>query len=154
MSLNNSLIDQEVLRNCKVYEERPWGSFEVLFARKVLMSPKMIKVEDMVVKMLIIRPGQVLSEQFHALRAETWRIIKGTANITINGKKTKHEAGREPIIVPKETWHRIGNASRKAGNDLIVHEIAIGRFDEHDIKRRKDKYSRSSDWSNIQPKPH
>ncbi len=63
---------------CDVLREgRPWGFWEILF-----------EGADFKVKRLGVKPGQRLSLQSHAKRAEHWVVVKGVATVTI-GDKTK-----------------------------------------------------------------
>lgn len=134
----NPYIDKEILKNAKIFEIRPWGTFHVLFANKV-------EGEEMVMKIITVLPGEVLSEQKHQQRGEQWEILEGEATVTLNGEDTTHSKG-EIISFPIETWHRIANPSQS--ENLVFFEITNGRFDENDIERKADKYNRNSDWTN------
>ena len=61
--------------NTNYYEERPWGSFEILLDEKYCK-----------VKRIIVKPGQRLSYQYHHKRAESWVIVQGIATVTLNDK--------------------------------------------------------------------
>ena len=53
-----------------------------------------------------VAPGQRLSYQRHALRAEYWFIVSGTAEVTLNGHVCRLEA-QTAIDVPQGCGHRI-----------------------------------------------
>jgi mannose-1-phosphate guanylyltransferase/mannose-6-phosphate isomerase len=112
-----------------VFEERPWGSFEVLLDGK-----------DLKVKRLIVLPGQRLSYQSHTRRDENWTIIKGLAEITLNDEVKTLKAG-EHIFIPRLAKHRVANRGKE---DLVFVEVQTGTyFGEDDITRYSDDYGRS-----------
>ena len=61
--------------------------------------------------MIHVLPGQRLSYQSHARRAEHWIIIRGEAEITLNDQILRPKAG-EHIFIPQgaktafESWYR------------------------------------------------
>ena len=56
-------------------EMRPWGSFENL-----------LDVPYCKVKEIVVKPGQAPSYQFHHKRNETWIIVNGTGEVTLDDK--------------------------------------------------------------------
>ena len=110
---------------------RPWGTYYVL--------------EDEAthkVKRIEVNVGGRLSYQYHKFRAEVWTIVKGTANVTLDGKDTTYTEG-EVVIIPLGAKHRIQNI----GNEkLIFIEVQHGTyFGEDDIIRIEDDYNRGND---------
>ena len=134
----NKYIDETILKNAEVFEQRPWGTFHVVFAGKV-------GEEESVMKIITVFPGETLSEQKHKLRGEQWEILSGEASITLDGLNKTYVKG-EIISFETETWHRVGNPSET--ENLVFFEITNGQFDENDIERKADKYNRDSEWTN------
>jgi mannose-1-phosphate guanylyltransferase/mannose-6-phosphate isomerase len=111
-----------------VFENRPWGRFEVLRDEDYFKS-KIIRVD----------PGQKISYQSHAKRAEHWVIIKGEAVVVLDDKEHQVKQG-EHIYIPRQSKHRILNRT-----DSIVEfiEVQVGTyFGEDDIVRYQDDYGR------------
>jgi mannose-1-phosphate guanylyltransferase/mannose-1-phosphate guanylyltransferase/mannose-6-phosphate isomerase len=111
-----------------VFENRPWGRFEVLRDESYFKS-KIIRVE----------PGQKISYQSHEKRAEHWVIVRGEAVVTLDDKEHVVKTG-ENIFIPMRAKHRIHNRT-----DSIVEfvEVQVGTyFGEDDIKRYQDDYGR------------
>jgi mannose-1-phosphate guanylyltransferase/mannose-6-phosphate isomerase len=112
-----------------VFENRPWGRFEVLRDESHYKS-KVIRVE----------PGQKISYQSHAKRAEHWIIVKGEALVVLNDKEIVVKQG-EHIFIPQQAKHRIMNRT----NSLVEFiEVQVGSyFGEDDIQRYQDDYGRT-----------
>lgn len=109
-------------------EIRPWGKFYVL-----------ISEEKYKIKRIEVEKGQRLSYQFHSKRSETWVIISGEANVTINDITSHHKAG-DTVIISLGAKHRIENIGSEL---LILIEVQIGSyFGEDDIVRLEDDYKR------------
>jgi mannose-6-phosphate isomerase-like protein (cupin superfamily) len=106
---------------------RPWGSF-IQFTHN----------DKNTVKILEIKPKEMLSLQSHKNRAEFWYIIEGNPTIVLNTKIKKYKPG-DSIRVRKGVKHRIIN---KTNMKIRILEIAIGNFDEKDEIRYEDKYDR------------
>ncbi len=123
LSKNKSDYTEDVL-----YEERPWGSFEVLF------NSKLCKV-----KKINVQPGKRLSLQYHLRRSEHWFIISGKAKIKLDDNKFNLEEGNS-IDIPQGCKHYIENAEK---NNLVIIEIQMGDyFGEDDIIRLDDPFKR------------
>lgn len=121
-------ISDEELTTEHVFENRPWGRFEVLRDDDSYKS-KIIRVE----------PGRKLSYQSHAKRAEHWVIVKGEAVVVLNDVEHILKAG-EHIFIPQGAKHRIMNRSQSIV-ELI--EVQVGTyFGEDDIVRYQDDYGR------------
>lgn len=111
----------------KLYKEtRPWGGFERFTLNKLST-----------VKILLIKPGQKFSLQYHKNRKEFWKFLDNPAKVTLGNKIFQAKKGDE-IIIPKKTNHRIQAYSKP----VRVLEISFGKFDEKDIIRIEDAYGR------------
>jgi mannose-6-phosphate isomerase-like protein (cupin superfamily) len=107
-------------------EERPWGNFE-----------RFTQNESSTVKIITVKAGEGLSLQYHAKRAEFWKVLAGAPTITIGEKISQAKPGDEFFVAPQEK-HRI-----QAGeSEARILEVALGEFDETDIVRLEDKYGR------------
>ena len=109
--------------------EKPWGSYVVLDEG---LRHKVKRIE--------VLPGQRLSYQRHAHRAEHWFVVDGSAIVELDG--TRHELGAgQAIDIPLGAAHRVENA---AGDTLVFIEVQTGEyFGEDDIERLEDDYGRS-----------
>lgn len=107
--------------------ERPWGRFEQ-FATNEQASVKIITVE----------PGHRLSLQKHAHRGEFWQVLDVPIDVVVDERSWSAQVG-EQVWVPCGAVHRMANSGSRAGRLL---EIAFGHFDEDDIERLEDDYSR------------
>ena len=106
--------------------ERPWGNFR-----------QFTKNDKSTIKIITVKPGEILSLQSHKNRSEFWHIISGSGIVEINGVERDTMAGDEHDVAVGEK-HRI-----RAGKDgLLFLEIGIGDFDEEDIIHYEDKYGR------------
>ena len=107
---------------------RPWGYFENL---KEDVGYK--------VKSLHISPKSRISLQYHNKRTEHWTVVKGIANIEMDGKYFTLKEGSS-IDIPKKSIHRIENIY-----DDILEIIEVQKGDylaEDDIIRIEDDYDR------------
>ncbi|MCP4049486.1 MAG: cupin domain-containing protein [bacterium] len=112
-----------------LYDDRPWGSWEILFEASYCK-----------VKKIIVKSGHRLSYQKHSRREELWTIVKGTGTITLDGEIKNYHEG-DVIHIPKDTAHRMEN---KADSDMVFIEIQRGScFGEDDIVRLEDDYGRA-----------
>lgn len=107
---------------------RPWGSYEAVDVG-----------ERFQVKRLIVRPGAALSLQKHMHRAEHLVVVRGTAEVTIDGEqRVIHE--NESTYIPLGAVHRLANPG-KLPLELI--EVQTGSYlGEDDIVRLDDVYGR------------
>lgn len=110
-------------------ENRPWGKFELLAVN-----------EQITVKVITVAPGQRLSLQKHTARDEWWTILDDGLYAEIGEERCAPAVG-ERVWIPRGTVHRVANRGTSPARLL---EIAFGRFDEADIDRLHDDYSRSS----------
>lgn len=109
-------------------EERPWGSFEILYEEKNLK-----------VKRIIVKPGQRLSLQSHEHRSENWVILQGDAVVQLDEENIPL-APNQSVFIHKNVKHRIEN---KGNSDVVFVEIQTGSYlGEDDIIRYEDDYNR------------
>lgn len=109
-------------------DTRPWGTWEVLAVG-----------EGFCIKKICVKPGEMLSLQYHNYRDELWNIIYGNGIMTLKNDKFEIKCG-DIIKIEKKQYHRIENNGDK---DLMFIEIQTGnRIEENDIVRIGDKYDR------------
>jgi len=106
--------------------ERPWGKFK-----------RFTKNINSTVKILTVKPNEILSLQNHKNRSEFWHVISGSGFFEIDGVKKKVFKGDEGYV-PVLAKHRISSSEE----GLEVLEIGLGDFDENDIIHYEDKYNR------------
>lgn len=107
-------------------DERPWGYFRQFCSNT-----------PVTVKIISIKPGEMLSLQSHKKREEFWRVITGSGTALIGDKQLEIKVADE-LLVPVTTKHRL--AAGDLGLEIL--EISVGDFDENDIIRYEDKYQR------------
>lgn len=107
---------------------RPWGTYRILF-----------QGDRYKIKHIEINPGARLSLQFHYHRTEHWVVVRGTAQVELDGKRTLVHEG-ESLYVPKSTPHRLSNPGKVP---LEIIEIQNGEYvGEDDIVRLSDDFDR------------
>jgi len=110
-------------------DDRPWGRWEVLAVG-----------DGFAVKRITVRPGQILSLQYHHHRAEHWIVLAGEAEVTLDGELLRKHRD-EAVHIPVGARHRIANPGTE---DLVFIEIQTGdRLEEEDIVRLEDSYGRA-----------
>ena len=108
--------------------KKPWGSYTNL-----------LNEDYTKVKKIIISPGESPSYQYHFKRSEIWVIVKGSAEVKLDGEIKEYSVG-DVVKVMEEQKHQPKNIGDE---DLIFIEIQLGEyFGEDDIKRIDDKYGR------------
>jgi mannose-6-phosphate isomerase len=108
--------------------DRPWGRYEVLQESQTHK-----------VKCIWVNPGQRLSYQRHAKRAEHWFIVQGHGEVTINGEIRK-VSPRSTVDFGIGVLHRIANTGSE---EIIFVEVQTGTyFGEDDIERVEDDFGR------------
>lgn len=113
------------------FERRPWGTFTVLDDG-----------DDCKVKRITVDPGERLSYQSHARRAEHWVVVSGRARVTLDGDDQDLEPG-QAIDIPLGAAHRVSNPGT---DELVFVEVQLGDyFGEDDIVRYSDDYGRAAD---------
>jgi mannose-6-phosphate isomerase len=106
---------------------RPWGDFEQF----TLNEPTTVKI-------ITVTPGHRLSLQKHQHRGELWKVLEGPMDIEVDGRSWTASTG-DTIWVPQGGTHRMSNSGTAPARIL---EIAYGHFDEDDIERLHDDYTR------------
>jgi mannose-1-phosphate guanylyltransferase len=114
-------------------EDRPWGKFE-----------KFHENQPCTVKLIYVNANSRLSLQIHNERWEFWKIIKGTAELELEGRILILREGQS-IVIQKRAKHRV----KALNSNCIILEISYGRFDENDIVRLEDDYQRTISKSSI-----
>ena len=110
-------------------DHRPWGMYTVLDDDGTHK-----------VKRIVVLPDKRLSYQRHARRSEHWFIVRGTAQVTLDGDVIELSAG-DSVDIPVGTNHRIANAT---DSDVVFIEVQHGDyFGEDDIVRLEDDFGRS-----------
>jgi mannose-6-phosphate isomerase-like protein (cupin superfamily) len=107
--------------------ERPWGRFQQLVAN-----------EPVTVKIITVEAGHRLSLQRHRRRGELWQVLEGPVDVTVADRSWTAEVG-EQVWVPCGAVHRMASTG---GARARVLELAFGDFDEDDIERLDDDYTR------------
>jgi mannose-1-phosphate guanylyltransferase len=107
-------------------EERPWGRFEKFHENQLCT-----------VKLIYIKANSRLSLQYHKERWEFWKVMKGTAQVELDGEISEIKE-EENIVIPKGVKHRV----KALNNNCVILEISYGKFDENDIVRIEDDYKR------------
>jgi mannose-1-phosphate guanylyltransferase/mannose-6-phosphate isomerase len=107
---------------------RPWGWYQ-----------RIDLGERFQVKRIRVDPGGRLSLQKHFHRAEHWVVVRGTAEVTLDGAVSLvHE--NEAIYLPIGSMHRLANPGRIP---LELIEVQVGSYTgEDDIVRVEDIYGR------------
>jgi len=113
---------EEALNHKIVY--RPWGSYQSLNADSRFQ-----------VKRITVKPGAMLSLQKHYHRAEHWVVVRGTAEVTLDGSVfIIHE--NQSTYLPCGSVHRLTNPGRIP---LELIEVQTGSYlGEDDIVRLED----------------
>jgi mannose-6-phosphate isomerase len=106
---------------------RPWGAFQ-----------QFVSNETVTVKIITVQPGHRLSLQRHLHRGEMWQVLDVPIDVTVDDRRWTAQPG-ETVWVPHGALHRMGNSGTVAGRLL---EVGFGFFDEADIERHDDDYSR------------
>ena len=108
---------------------RPWGYYQSIDRGSRYQ-----------VKRIVVRPGGRLSLQKHYHRAEHWIVVRGAAEVTLNGAvHLVHE--NESIYLPIGCDHRMANPGKI---DLELIEVQTGSYlGEDDIIRIEDVYNRT-----------
>jgi mannose-1-phosphate guanylyltransferase/mannose-6-phosphate isomerase len=117
---------REALEHKRIY--RPWGYYQSIDSGQRYQ-----------VKRLFVKPGGQLSLQRHHHRAEHWVVVKGTAEVTLDGE-VSHIFENQSIYLPIGSVHRLANPGKI---DLELIEVQTGSYlGEDDIVRMEDVYNR------------
>ena len=110
------------------YQERPWGSWEILD-----------EGDGYKVKRIVVNAGSRLSYQTHEHRAEHWTVVVGRATCLVDGKIVTATPGQSVDIEVGQA-HRITNDEQ---GTLVIVEVQLGAYTgEDDICRLEDDYGR------------
>ncbi len=119
--------EQEFVEHKTIF--RPWGSYTILDDENGFK-----------VKRLTIKPGGVLSLQYHNKRSEHWIVVRGKVKTEIDGREAILTKG-ESTFVPVGKIHRLSNPFEELAE---IVEVQVGDYlGEDDIVRVKDIYGRS-----------
>jgi mannose-6-phosphate isomerase-like protein (cupin superfamily) len=121
-------------KNAKQFEQRPWGTFEVIHEFNQGDG------SEVVVKKIVVHPGKRLSYQSHKKRKEHWLIVEGSGHVILDGEEIKVDP-ESKVVVDLGKKHRIINSHPK--DNLTFIEVSLGEFDENDIVRYEDDFGRA-----------
>jgi len=108
---------------------RPWGGYS-----SILMGDRFQ------VKKLFVKPGKKLSLQKHHHRSEHWVVVRGTAEVTVDGQVTMLTENQS-IYLPLGCTHRLANPGKI---ELELIEVQTGSYlGEDDIIRIEDEFGRN-----------
>jgi len=112
------------------HDVRPWGEYLVLED----------DAADHKVKRITVTPHKRRSYQSHAMRAEHWFVVSGTAKVTLDD--VDHLVGPgEAIDIARGAKHRVENPGDEP---LVFIEVQHGTyFGEDDIVRYEDDFGRA-----------
>ena len=148
------------LQNIKINKQdntRPWGGFFVIEENEAekfinLYFPNLTKEAldisgKLSPKILVIAPEKRISWQYHHRRAETWKLIGGTAAVvksdTDEEKETQYLKIGDVIQLEQGERHRlIGLESWGVIAEIWQHTDAENPSDEADIVRLQDDFGR------------
>ncbi len=112
----------------KVIEDhRPWGMYRGFPLNEVSS-----------VKIITVKPGGLLSLQYHEKRDEFWVILDDGIELTVGEKVWRPVAGEE-VWIARKTRHRARGVGSKPARFM---ELWIGDSSESDIVRIEDAYGR------------
>lgn len=108
---------------------RPWGGYTSVLAG-----------DRFQVKRLFVKPGKKLSLQKHHHRSEHWVVVRGTAEVTLDGQ-VMMLAENQSVYLPVGCVHRLANPGKI---DLELIEVQTGPYlGEDDITRIEDEFGRA-----------
>ncbi len=114
------------IRHKKIF--RPWGNYTSI-----------VEGIRWQVKLINVNPGAVLSLQMHHHRSEHWIVVRGTAQVEIDGKISLLNEN-ESTYIPVCSKHRLKNPGKLT---LSLIEVQSGPYlGEDDIVRFADAYGR------------
>ena len=117
----------EATEHLRMY--RPWGWYQ-----RIDLGSRFQ------VKRINVKPDGKLSLQKHFHRSEHWIVVRGTAEVTLDGT-VSHVHENESIYLPIGCTHRLANPGKI---DLELIEVQVGSYTgEDDIIRLEDVYARN-----------
>ena len=99
-------------------------------------------------KLIVVLPGQLHPEQYHKQKEETFHVLHGTIDVTLNGESRQCGPGTV-ITVEKEVQHAFGSA-----DGAVIEEISSTHFTDDsfytdpEISRNPNRKSFVSFWLN------
>ncbi len=118
---------KETTNHSPLYDERPWGRFEVIGGGAGYK-----------VKKITVCAGERLSLQYHNKREEFWTIVRGKGSMTLGEREFVVNEG-DAIHIPATVRHRIS-----AETEIEFIEVQRGEYlGEDDIVRLDDVYGRA-----------
>ncbi len=101
--------------------QRPWGSYVSLEENNGFK-----------IRRVVIRPGQALSNHLHHHRSEHWTVLRGTAQVWLDGQAR--------TLRPNESASALAGVAHQLINpgllDLVLIEVQTGEYlGEDDVKR-------------------
>ena len=107
---------------------RPWGWYETVS-----------EVAGHKIKRIHVTPGQQISLQKHARRAEHWLVVQGVARVTLGDQVFDLPTGGHCDIALGQV-HRLAN---RTAEPVEIVEVQFGSYlGEDDIVRLQDDYGR------------
>ncbi|MCF1742243.1 mannose-1-phosphate guanylyltransferase/mannose-6-phosphate isomerase [Paradevosia shaoguanensis] len=107
---------------------RPWGGYS-----------SVLNGDRFQVKKLFVKPGRKLSLQKHHHRSEHWVVVRGTAEVTIDGTQ-QMLTENQSVYLPLGCTHRLANPGKI---ELELIEVQTGSYlGEDDIVRIEDDFGR------------
>jgi predicted GH43/DUF377 family glycosyl hydrolase/mannose-6-phosphate isomerase-like protein (cupin superfamily) len=108
---------------------RPWGRYDILDDTATYKA-----------KRIAVEPGQRLSYQRHAKRAELWVVVGGAGTVTLDDVDRPVRYG-DVVQIARGQKHRLRNTGAEP---LTFIEVQTGAyFGEDDIERLSDDYGRA-----------
>lgn len=108
---------------------RPWGGFSSI-----------LNGDRFQVKRLFVKPGKKLSLQKHYHRAEHWIVVRGTAEVSVDGQVSTITENQS-VYLPLGCLHRLANPGKI---ELELIEVQTGSYlGEDDIIRIEDEFGRT-----------
>ncbi len=101
--------------------QRPWGSYVTLE-----------ETNGFKIRRVVVRPGQALSNHLHHHRSEHWTVLRGTAQVWLDGQAQMLRQG-ESASALAAVAHQLINPGLL---DLVLIEVQTGEYlGEDDVKR-------------------
>ena len=123
----NNLEEIEDIKEDVISITKPWGNF-----RQFILN------RNATVKIITVHPGHRLSKQYHNMRDEIWVLLDDGLEVELDSIKSRPKKGEE-LFIKRGVVHRLSCIGKTPGR---VVEISLGSFDEEDITRLEDDYSR------------
>lgn len=155
-----SYLGELSLKIASVDDQRPWGGFFVIDKESEgdfidTYFPELDKDEiykygrELRPKILLVKPGQKLSWQYHNRRAELWKAVIGPVGVMVSEDDTQPEVANtlqtdEIVEHGNQVRHRlIGSNKWGVVAEIWQHTDPTNPSDEADIIRLEDTYGRN-----------